>query len=501
MAQPLMTRSELDYGDMQGLVRFGYGKMKEASYALLRVRDATAARSWLRTANVTSAATMNPPPSTAMQVAFTAPGLEALGVDKSVIAGFSGEFRAGLTEESRSRRLGDVEADAPSKWVWGHSTREPHLVVMFFAEPGQLGAFTQASTGPAWDLAFEEPRWLQTNNFDGVEPFGFTDGISQPQVDWEQQRDVTDPHVAYSNIIALGEVLLGYRNEYDKYTNRPLVDADSTAAGLLSAEEAPDKKDVGRNGTYLVMRQLSQDVRSFWQFFNHQADGHPAEMEKLAAASVGRTQAGDPLVPIQQRPIPGIGTHPEQILKNQFTFDEDPAGTACPFGAHIRRANPRNADYPGSLSGVGRLVANLGFGASGFRDDLMSSVRFHRIVRRGREYGPGLSPADALHLDPPDDRERGLHFICLNANISRQFEFLQNAWIMSTKFSGLTGESDPLLGNRDRMAGCPVTDDFNLPKEKTLRRRVSGLPRFVTVRGGAYFFLPSLRALRYFAGE
>lgn len=72
--------------------------------------------------------------------------------------------------------------------------------------------------------------------------------------------------------------------------------------------------------------------------------------------------------------------------------------------------------------------------------------------------------------------------------------------MVSTKFSGLTGESDPLLGNRQPIPGCPVTSDFTVPKEGGLGRRFSGLPQFVTVRGGAYFFLPSLRALRYFAG-
>lgn len=87
----------------------------------------------------------------------------------------------------------------------------------------------------------------------------------------------------------------------------------------------------------------------------------------------------------------------------------------------------------------------------------------------------------------------------LNANISRQFEFLQNAWINGTKFSGLTGESDPLLGNRKAIPGCPVTSDFTAPEEGGIPRRVLGLPQIVTVRGGAYFFLPSLRALLYFA--
>ena len=126
--------------------------------------------------------------------------------------------------------------------------------------------------------------------------------------------------------------------------------------------------------------------------------------------------------------------------------------------------------------------------------------RLHRILRRGREYGSEVKPEEALSPASPNESDRGLHFICLNANISRQFEFLQNAWIVNTKFSGLTGESDPLLGTRVTLPGCPVTDGFTRPQENGVAQQVSGLPQFVTVRGGAYFFLPSLRALRYFAG-
>jgi deferrochelatase/peroxidase EfeB len=222
-----------------------------------------------------------------------------------------------------------------------------------------------------------------------------------------------------------------------------------------------------------------------------------AEADRVAAAFVGRTRAGEPLVPLQAQPIPGV--RPEQAAHNQFTFDSDPSGIKCPFGAHVRRANPRNTDFPGHPIGLARLGAKLGFRSRGFRDDLTSAVRFHRILRRGREYGPWLSPSDALAPAPSDDPERGLHFVCLNANILRQFEFLQNAWMTTTKFDGLTGESDPLLGNREPQPGCPVTADFIIRKDGGVRRRVSDLPPFVTVRGGAYFFLPSLRALRYFA--
>ncbi len=118
----------------------------------------------------------------------------------------------------------------------------------------------------------------------------------------------------------------------------------------------------------------------------------------------------------------------------------------------------------------------------------MSPVRFHRVLRRGREFGSELKPEDALTPPLPNEPERCLHFICLNANILRQFEFLQNAWMMNTKFSGLTNESDPLLGNRAELPGCPVTNQFTKPEDGIAPRRVSGLPQFVTVRGGANFF-------------
>ena len=113
----------VDYNDVQGLVRFGFGKMTEASYALLRIRNASAARAWLRNAPITSAVAMNPPPSTALQVAFTADGLTSLGVANSVVAGFSSEFLGGMAQESRARRLGDTDTNAPEKWEWGYENK------------------------------------------------------------------------------------------------------------------------------------------------------------------------------------------------------------------------------------------------------------------------------------------------------------------------------------------------------------------------------------------
>ena len=87
---------EVDYGDIQGLARFGHGRLKEACYLLLRVADRAAARDWLRAAPVTTAVTMSSPPDTALQVAFTSHGLKALGVPEAAIAGFSDEFLTGM---------------------------------------------------------------------------------------------------------------------------------------------------------------------------------------------------------------------------------------------------------------------------------------------------------------------------------------------------------------------------------------------------------------------
>ncbi len=454
MAGPAMTYSLVDYADVQGLMRFGYGRMTSASYALVRVKNVAAAKAWLRSAAVTSAVAQTPPPKTALNIAFTAPGLRALGISESIIAGFSREFRTGMSKDYRTRLLGDVGRNAPEHWDWGGPGSEPHLLVMFFAEPEHFDSFVQSTKGNSWSDAFEEVMWLGTSNLDGDEPFGFADGISQPQLDWEQQRQTPCTQLEYTNIAALGEFLLGYRNEYGKITDRPLLDPDAANAELLPAVDAPAKKDLGRNGTYLVMRQLEQDVRKFWQFLYQHADGNFAEASQLGAKMVGRTQAGDSLVPIQEETIPGID--PTAVKQNQFTYESDAAGVRCPFGAHIRRANPRNSDFPERrLSALKKLIIMLGFGPKGFYDDLTSSVRFHRILRRGREYGSELPPEQALEPAPEKEPPRGINFICLNANISRQFEFLQNAWIASTKFSGLTGENDPLLGNRESGTGLP----------------------------------------------
>jgi deferrochelatase/peroxidase EfeB len=495
----------VDYGDIQGLVRFAYARMTEACYFLVKIRNAVAARAWLANAPVTSAIKRGQPPKTALQIAFTREGLDALKVPQKVIAQFSAEFISGAAgDEDRSRRLGDTGLNSPSNWRWGSASNVPHAVVMLFAEAGLFDPWKKSIKEQLWDAAFEEVDCLPTSDMHGREPFGFIDGISQPEIDWALNRQVpvNGNQLKYSNIVCLGEFLLGYANEYGRYTDRPLLDPQDQATSDLSfAEDRPHKKDLGLNGTYVVLRQLVQDVRGFWRFLDKAANSNPEERSQFGSAMVGRALVdGSPLVPLSHDVIPGVGEAHDGITKNMFTYDSDAEGTHCPYGAHIRRANPRNADIPGNPHGlVSTLMRILGFGNKHIRDDLISSTRFHRILRRGREYGTQLTIEEALQPASPSTSECGLQFLAINSNIQRQFEFLQNAWLMRTKFDGLTEESDPLLGNREPVTGCPFTNTFSMAQSKKVRRRLTDVPQFIAVRGAGYFFMPSIRALKYFS--
>ena len=453
-----------EFDDIQGIVRFGFKRHTEACFLLLRVTNPAAARAWLAVAPITSAAATNPPPTTVLQLALTSEGLRALGVADGIVQGFSSEFTVGMgADASRSRRLGDVAANAPSQWQWGVGKRTPHVLLMLYALPGHLAAW-QARIEAEFAGGFDVLERLPCADLGGVEPFGFKDGISQPTLDWDRTRPAVDAeHIAYSNLSCLGETLLGYPNEYGGYTDRPLLDLHSQ---LPRAEEALDRADLGRNGSYLVLRQLQQDVRGFWKWLDAAAQHDPVAREKLAATLVGRTLGGTPLADAPPGDL------------NAFTYAADPRGTRCPLGAHVRRANPRTTDLPpGDAGFIGWLTRTLGFDAPALAQDRVASTRFHRLLRRGREF---RTP------------ESGLYFICLGANIARQFEFVQAAWLNAPQFAGLRGETDPLMGHRE-----PGLDGFSIPQPTGPDQRLSGLPQFVTVRGGAYFFLPGIRALRY----
>jgi deferrochelatase/peroxidase EfeB len=537
-----MQLCEADFRDIQGLVRFGYGHLNQARFYLLEIVDAAKARDWIRSSigRVTTAVP-DKEVGHALQIAFTCEGLRKLGVAGGVLKKLSLEFRRGMVDPNRSRRLGDVDKNAPDHWAWGVPDRSyPHVLVLVYgnksddaASKDEFGAWNDKVKGESWSEAFREIYALTTVRKNDLEPFGFVDGVSQPTLDWSRSkpvrlRDTTE----YTNMSALGEFLLGYPNEYGRYTDRPLLESDARGAHVLPlAEDKPGKRDFGRNGTYLVLRDLRQNVPGFRDFIEKRSGGDEEKAHALASAMSGRVPAdqkiippwprtpngpppwhapgavddpertippGGPINPISESAIEGVDPNKMQdVWLDQFDFGNDPDGISCPYGAHIRRANPRNADLPQGTRGlVGKVMRTLGFNRQHTHDDLLSSTRFHRILRRGRGY-QGQPEDNAAAAGAP---EQGLRFIALNANISRQFEFIQTSWFVNAKFSGLD-EDDPLLGGRKPLMTGARVDRFTRPQDSGLQCRLNDVPQFVTVRGGAYFFMPGLSALRYIAGE
>ncbi|OJY72317.1 MAG: hypothetical protein BGP12_12325 [Rhodospirillales bacterium 70-18] len=483
-------------GDIQALLASGFASLPEAAFLLLRIVEPQRARAWLARAPVTTMADLGRHQPTVLQLALSANGLRRLGLDAAALAAFAPEFVAGMAgDKARSRRLGDIGANAPTHWRWG-AAGEPDILLLLYAESGKLATWQGELTEALQQSGLDVASVLATSDMGDKEPFGFTDGMSQPRIDWADTRVPGTPDdLDYGNLVATGEFLLGYPNEYGLYTDRPLLPG---AGALPRATDQPGLADLGRNGTYLVLRELHQDVRGFWRFVADRAG--PGGAEALAEAMVGRRLSGDPLVPPQDAPIRGIGPDPTDIARNRFTYAGDADGLHCPFGAHVRRANPRTGDLPGGRRGwLGRILGALGLPPADLRSDLVASTRFHRILRRGREFGAWVEPERAMRPDCPDPQS-GLQFICLGASISRQFEFVQNAWLASAKFDGLSDESDPLTGNRMPLGAGAPTDRFSLPQANGATRRLHQLPAFVTVRGGGYFFLPGLRALRFLAG-
>lgn len=488
-------RRAVNLDDLQALARFGHGHLLQSRFLLLTITNEASAGRWLQQLPVTSAATRPDRPDTAVQIAFTPTGLSRLGLPDTALARFSDEFLSGMSgDDNRSRRLGDVEHNAPAHWRWGHENRHAlHVLLLLYAKEGSIEQLVRDTCNTDFEQGFAVAHELPTDLLRATEPFGFVDGISQPEIDW-QQTQRTDVHARsrYSNRVAPGEIVLGYHDEYGQTGRRPLIDADSDNATLLpEADGLPGLREFGGNGSYLVVRQLAQDVDGFWQYLRAQSNQGTTQAEELAARMVGRYRNGEPLVPPAERNVPGI---PRDSRLNAFDYDADPAGLQCPLGAHIRRSNPRSGDFPPDSSTLWvRLVRMLGFGRANPHEDLVASSRFHRILRRGRTYGgpdASTSPSSATG-------ERGLQFISIGSNILRQFEFVQSAWAVSSFFAGTRQQRDPLIGHRQPRVDGSATSAFVLPRESGVHRKISPLPSFVTVRGGGYFFLPGLSAIHY----
>jgi deferrochelatase/peroxidase EfeB len=179
----------------------------------------------------------------------------------------------------------------------------------------------------------------------------------------------------------------------------------------------------------------------------------------VAAKLMGRWRSGAPLVLCPQKDDPELGADRQRT--NDFNYGKmDPYGYACPVGSHMRRMNPR---------------------------DTAENMNRRKMIRRGGTYGPALPPGV-----PEDGVERGIAAFIGCASLIRQFEFAMNVWANDPNFEELGNERDPFVGTQDG------SFDFTIPK-RPIRRKIKGLPAFTTIKGGAYFFLPGIRALRFLA--
>ncbi|WP_395856489.1 Dyp-type peroxidase [Cystobacter fuscus] len=461
--------------------------MATAAFLLLRIQDAGPCQAWLREilkGELTTAAEI---PSERLErrtaclnVAFTWHGLKALGLDEDALQTFPYEFRKGMA--ARAHVLGDTGSSAPGHWEFGGTRsggprdEDIHVLLMLYARnedelntrlARQRTLLAKAGVQELYCQRAAHPR-DKDGRITFREPFGFQDGVSQPVIQGFRKpgRHPED----YDSPIATGEFILGHDNEYQEKPLSPTVRASRDALGRLNAAELAERKDLGLNGSYLVLRKLQQDVDAFNAFVEKKSkeftDGGPQDDEKkkewLKAKLMGRWSNGAPLKPGQlEAPEPGPHGH-----SNAFNYSqEDAAGLGCPVTSHIRRANPRDSLEP--------------------EPELSRQVsRRHRILRRGIPYRRESRTENA-------SPEQGLIFIALNAQLGRQFEFIQQSWLHNEKFERLYDERDPVSSNQESgMMTIPM---------KPLRRCVTDIQSFVTMKGGGYFFMPGVSALEFLA--
>jgi Dyp-type peroxidase family len=454
-------------GDIQGgILNDGYGATHSA-LLLIAFDDAASAQTFLASLMATSPAGLrvtSEADATATSgqagviytnIAFTYQGLQQLGLTDEQLDAFPQEFREGM--EARSSTLGDVRSNHPLNWslpernwpanpgsavqlsmvhavvqlsVRGSSTSVPgdHEVVGNPSHPLFNSVTTLAGRLGTQLLSVQAMRRRTDPQGRVREHFGFVDGQSQPELGPVHGTVGQE----WTNKTTWGELLLGYPNDQDDPLPQP-GDNPLVAAGLWT------------NSTFLVIRKLSQDVAALQRVLDDGSARCGLTGDELKEKIVGRQLAtGDPLV--NHKSI------------NDFTYAGDPLGSQCPFQAHIRRANPRDAQE--------RLVP--------------------RIVRRGMSYGPA-------YADDPN-AERGLVFMAYNARIAEQFEVIQR-WVAGGNSTYVfSGESDPLLGVPQ--VGAPRT--FRFQDAGQVRRIIldpPASPPLVRLRWGTYLFVPSLTAL------
>jgi len=449
-------------------------------------------------------------------IAFTWLALRKMGLNVNTLESFDDPFKEGMFQEDRLRRLGDrrgnkwqptvieggpkwsgnIPLDAAARDDKARAFRDPesgyqeedvttpttvHALVLLYekddASAEAWAADVQATIAPhEVTIVHQLPLNLRLDER-GIarEHFGFADGVSQP-IPYEQGViELSSGGAAPKdplNGVPLGEILMGHLNAHNEVAAGPVVPntCKARAAELLPHPHGEGFLDLGLDGSYMVVRELRQDVAQFWQSMDegtaelnasHPPGGNSIDADWVASRVIGRDRDGNLLSPGGALP-PNRYNQPD----NDFSFfDRDRLGHGCPLGSHVRRGNPRDG-----LAPTPRDKATL-----------LEAANSHRILRRGRKFGPDIADR---RVD--DGVDRGLLFICLSTDIGRQFEFVQQTWILNPNFAFLFDETDPLIG---------PSGTFTIPESPL--RRIVPVKTFVQMAGGEYFFLPSIPALRY----
>lgn len=434
---------KLELADIQGTVLRARPMPYYGMYSLFRIDNPKNAQLLLRRLlpHITSAEDWNDPRENAwINVVFTYQGLKALGIDEEILKGFPVEFRQGMA--ARKNYLGDVGLSDPEHWDMPHGGNGFHIGILTMAgskelleaklEIGRRAVDELAGVTSVSRLEVGIPETMR-------EHFGFADGFSRPFIEGEGG----EPLPGQGDPLKAGEFVLGYENEL----------------GVIATGPGPE--EFWKNGTYISIRKLYQDVALFRRYLQEQGQTKD-EQEFVAAKMMGRWRSGCPLALSPQKDDPSVVG--DKYKNNAFAYhDDDPDGKITPLGCHIRRVNPRDA-----------------------LKDSITNAKLHRVLRRGAAYGPLL--AEGAMED--DGQNRGLVIAFINANPGRQFEFVQSQWVNDGDFISESTRTDPIVGRRD------FSNDYTYPA-KPFRKKITGLPDFTATKGGEHTFLPGIGGLRW----
>ena len=458
----IQNKKTLNLQDIQGMVTIGYSELPYTAYLILHISNGIKAKKWIaKNINLIDTANHLEKKSRTIHLAFGKYGLQALGLHSDNFQGFPFPFLEGISTPNRSRILGDYGINHSDNWRFGAHNDEHVLMVLHAESAEDIKAFInelkeEFSGDKSFVVNFESIGFNQPDN---KEHFGFHDGISQPVV---KGSGKSGPE---NDIIETGEFILGYKNEHQQYPDSPKIYHPQGNMDLLHDDpKGSGLKDLGVNGTFLVYRQMEQHVEKFWNFMEEQtknSDGSINEDEKikLAAKCVGRWPSGASLVNYPDSDPGG------DMINDDFGYaDKDPDGLRCPFGSHLRRNNPRDAHRNYS------------------KQQSLKITKQHRIMRRGRIYD--------------ENGEKGLHFLCFNTNIELQFEFIQHLWSNNNQMFELTNDVDVLIGVPQENNPHNNKRKFTIQSEPT-NKYIQTIDQFTSIKGGAYFFFPSISALKY----